>query len=429
MNQSHKTTLMSLLKEAIRERHARMDSLPYIVALTNGQLPLESYVRQLRAMAVIHATLEHELSQTNSDEIRAIMLNLPSRLVHLRKDLSGFDHLLIPDIEAVIEHTRRIAEQIRHYRVKQPINLLGVLYVLQGTTLGNSVHLKDIIKAFGAQTSGTAHYYAGYGHKTSKYWKEFCSAMNSFPIGKDDHMRLIRVALDFFDQLEALYSALFPAQNAKMVFTASMLNPEAGDHAVPGDAWEINAAVAAADKCRREFPYFDERYQERGKSFAKSDAAWLATLSGLPDAQLLSQVEWLGRVLGNRGMPRITLERQLELLYDELAISLPSKTGQYKGLLEVAESLKAERLKYIPEPVFNSLVMEFHIATDDELQGRFKRTGDLIVSAVCDQTAGITGAVTSLLPWLMDAKRFPPQWITAVSKALDQALERVKRQE
>jgi len=414
---------MDALKEAISERHARMEALPFIAALTSGQLPLESYVGQLRAMATIQGTLEHELAQISSGEVRAILLDRPSRLVYLRKDLSVFDQLFIPDIELALMHTRSIAERIRRYRVEQPSDLLGVLYVLEGTTLGNAVHLPDILKTFGSQTSGTAYYYTGYGDRTAAYWQEFCAAMNALPIDTDGCRRLIQVAHDLFDQLEALFAALYPIGTAAKVFTAGMLNPEAGDHAVPDDVREIEAAVVAARKCREEFPYFDERYQDRGRSFAKSDAAWLATLVALPGAQLLSQVEWLGRVLGNRGMPRITLERQLELLYEELAMAAPEKTGQYKGLLEAAESLKGERLQLIPEPLFSRLAKEFHLATDDELQGRFKNTGALIVAAVCDQAAGVTAAVSSLLSWLTDEERFFPQWIAAVSKTLGEAGE------
>jgi heme oxygenase len=427
MNQTDRATLMDSLKEAIAEQHARMEALPFIAALTNHQLPLESYVGQLRALAVIHGTLEHELAQATSAEIRTFLLGRPSRLVHLRKDLSAFDQLFIPDIEAALTHTREIAQRIRLYRVEQPTDLLGILYVLQGTTLGNTVHLPDVLKAFGDQTS--AHYYTGYGDRTVEYWEGFCRAMNALSIDQEGRERLIHVALDFFDRLFALFSVLYPIQNAKTLFTAGMLNPEAGDHAVPGDVRELKAAVAAAKKCREEFLYFDERYQERGRSFAKSDAAWLATLIELPEAQLMSQVEWLGRVLGNRGMPRITLERQLELLYEELAAAIPAKIDQYKGLLEAAESLKGERLRHMPEPLFISLAREFQIATDGELQGRFKGTGTLIVSAVCDQEAGITEAVTSLVPRVTDRERFSPKWIAAVLKTLEQARESVKSRE
>lgn len=420
MNQPRQSNLMDTLKQAISAQHARMETLPFIAALASGQLPLESYVAQLRAMAVIQGTLEHEFSQLPSGEIKTLLLDRPSRLVHLRKDLGIFDTLFIPDIEASLEYTRKIAERIRRYRVEQPTDLLGILYVLQGMTLGNAVHLPEVLKAFGDKTSGTAHYYAGYGSDTGKYWLEFSRAMNALSIDQHGCRRLIEVALDFFDQLEALYSTFYPILGAKMIFTASMLNPEAGDQAVPSDVKEIAAAVAAAKRCREEFPYFDERYQERGRSFAKSDAAWLVTLTELPQTQLLSQVEWLGRVLGNRGMPRITLERQLELLYEELAAAVPTKIDQYKGLLEAAASLKAERGKNIPEPEFRRMAGEFHLATDGELQDRFKRTGDLIISAVCDQKAGVTEALSSLLIWLTDTERFSSQWISAVEKTVAQ---------
>jgi len=429
MNRSGQSNLMDLLKEAIRECHARLEALPFIAALTDGRLPLESYVGQLRAMAVIHGTLEHELAQVTNPEIRTLLLDKPSRLVHLRKDLTVFDKQFIPDIGGALAHIRQIAELIRRYRVEQPSDLLAILYVLEGTTLGNAVHLPDVLNIFGSKTSGTAHYYSGYGDKTAEQWQQFGCAMNAIPMNQNDRQHLIQVALGFFDKLEALFSTFYPIKSDDLIFTAGMLNPEAGDHAVPGDTREIEAAVIAAENCRKEFPYFDERYQERGRSFAKSDAAWLVTLAELPAAQLLSQVEWLGRVLGNRGMPRITLERQLELLYEGLIAALPEKAGSYGGLLEGAESLRKERLRYIPEPVFSDLALKFQSATDDEMQGRFKGTGMLIVSAVCDRTAGVAEAVASLQSWLTDAERFSSDWIAAVTNVLQQAEASVKKTE
>jgi len=419
-------TLMDSLKKAIVDQHARMEALPFITALASGRLPLVSYIGLLRAMSVIQGTLEHELAQRDSGDLRFVLPDRPSRLVHLRKDLSIFDQQLIPDIAEALNHTRKIAEQIRLYRVERPTDLLGIVYVLEGTTLGNAVHLRDVIHAVGNLTSGRAYYYEGYGKNTARYWQEFGNAMNSLPLDQNDRKRLIQVALAFFSQLESLFSALYPVENATMIFTAGMLNPEAGDHAVPSDALEIAAAVAAAKKCCEEFPYFDERYHDRGRGFAKSDAAWLATLADLPEAQLLSQVEWLGRVLGNRGMPRITLERQLELLYLELSAAVPAKIERYTGLLEAAGKLKGERLNCIPEQVFADLTRAFKQATNNQLQGRLKGTGSLIISAVCDQSLGIAEAVNSLLPWLTDEKRFYPEWIVAVKQTMGLAFDSVK---
>jgi heme oxygenase len=420
MAQDSDPSLMHCLKEATRERHARLETLPFITALTSGELPLESYIGQLRAMSVIQGSLEHELSLSNAAAIKTIWQGRPSRLAHLRRDLSAFDALLVPDNLDVLEHARKIAEIIRRYRVEQPTNLLGILYVLEGTTLGNVTHLPDVLRIFGSQTAGAAFYYAGYGERTHEYWEEFRCAMNAIAIEEQEREDLILAANAFFDQLEALFSALYPIRDHRRGLTASMLNPEAGDHAVPSDVREIEAAVTAARRCREEFPYFDERYKERGQGFAKSDAAWLASLAELPQAQLMGQVEWLGRVLANRGMPRFTLERQLELLYEELTKAVPAK--KYTSLLEAAGSLKTERLRLIPEDTFDELTRQFDIATNGELQGgRLKNTGALIVSAVADEANGISGAVTSLLAWLTNTELFSLHWTTAVRLTAERA--------
>jgi len=424
--QTDPCSLMALLKDAIRDRHARIESLPYVKALVAGDLALQSYVGQLRCMAVIHATLEHELGQSWLTEITRLLQSRPSRLGQLRADLSGFEKQFIPDCLEALNQAWSIAEQIRKLRIEQPESLLAICYVLEGTTLGNTVHLPDVIHAFGDQVADNTRYYSGYGTKTGSCWQEFSTLMNALPMDEEGRERLVTVAHWLFDHLEALFAALYPVHSEKWGFTASMLNPEAGKHAIPSDPREIEAAGRAARRCREDYPYFDERYQERGKSFAASDAAWLVTLTSLPPARLLGQVEWLGRVLGNRGMPRITLERQLILLHMELTeagLGQQERGNQYAGLLEAAEALKAGRLRRISEEKFNELAQGFQAAVmpDKETQGRLGRTGELLVSAVCDEAEGITQAVPSLLAWLTNQECFSQLWISEVLKTVEAA--------
>ena len=70
-------------------------------------------------------------------------------------------------------------------------------------------------KIFGSRTSGTAHYYAGYGDMTDKYWQEFSDEMNALPMDQDCCRRIIKAALDFFEQLEALFSSLYPIRKTQ----------------------------------------------------------------------------------------------------------------------------------------------------------------------------------------------------------------------
>lgn len=419
--------LMDFLKESIAARHARMETLPFVVALTSGELPLRCYVAQLRALAVIQATLDQELRHAGLPQVEELMRSRPSRLAHLRADLSAFDRLWIPDCLDSVRRAQQIAEWVRKVRLEQPGDLLGCVYVLEGTTFGNAVHLPDVVKAFGEQALGATHYYAGYRQQTKANWLAFSAVVNGLALDAGRRDTLLRVVHRFFDLLELLFSSLYPVAEEGWGFTAAALNPEAGNHAVPGDEALLRAAVAAARRCREEYPYFDERYGERGQKFAHSDAAWLVTLTALPRVERRGQVEWLGRVLGNRGMPRVTLERQLELLHEELSLAAPGETGRYEGLREAAEELKEERLRLVPEALFGEFERQFKAATDDERAGRLRGTGALLVSAVCDEAAGIAGAVTSLVEWLGDPGRFPPEWVEEVARTVERARHAVLR--
>ncbi len=412
--------LMDRLKNATRERHLRMEALPFVTALVDGNLPLQSYVGQLRALSVIHSTLEYELGRLSLPGVYSLLLSRPSRLTHLRRDMGNLDLHCLPDCLQAMEAARLMAEKIRLYAISEHQGLLGIVYVLEGTTFGNAVHLPDVVRNFGGSVSGCTHYYAGYGDKTESYWQIFSSVMNSMGIDQAFCQRLTDVALESFDLLEQLYASLYPIGSGEWGFTAATLNPEAGQHPVPSDTAEIKAAVSSARKCREEFPYFNERYQERGRSFAKSDAAWLVTLAEMSLPQLLGQVEWLGRVLVNRGMPRITLERQLELLYEELKSAQPGRLDDWQGLLEAARHLRLQRERHLPDHKFNDLARRFSEATDNEQQGRFANTGKLIVSAVCDEAEGMEEAVISLCSWLCDPERFSSDWLSAVEHTLEQ---------
>ena len=414
-------TLSDHLKEAGRERHARMEALPFVGALTGGTLPLPNYVAQLRAMAMIHATLDQELRQAEPTPLIALHQRRPSRLAHLRADLGVFDPLGIPDCLDAVQQARHIEGLIRRTRTEQPDLLPAYLYVLEGMTLGNTVHLPDVIRTFGQQVAEATHYYAGYGEKTGEYWQEFRQVLNALPVAEGVCAKLVESVLGLFDLLEPLFAALFPVREGGWGFTATMLNSEAGNHQVPDNAAELRAASEAARRCCEEFPYFDARYGERGGRFARSDAAWLAALTTLPRGLLMGQVEWLGRFLGNRGMPRIALERQLELLHEELSAAQPERRTAYVVLLEASASLKAERLATIPSLAFDELSRQFDSATRGCEQAALRRTGDLIVSAVCDEVCGITNASESLVSWLADPQRFPAPWADAVLKTTGQA--------
>ena len=60
-------------------------------------------------------------------------------------------------------------------------------------------------------------------------------------------------------------------------------------------------------------------------------------------------MDWYGKLLSNRGMPRFLLEIHLQFLYEELIKTNPDKTKQYSKLIKSAEELKKKRQFYISQ--------------------------------------------------------------------------------
>ena len=422
MEQHKPQILMNRLKQETEALHRRLEKSPFINALSDGTLPLASYVNQLRAFATAFGTLEHESTNIQEPYIRAVLGAGESRFSHLLSDLACFGETMIPEIINVKRHADAMASRIRLRGIEDPVSLTGYVYVLQGTILGNRVHLPDIQRTFKVGPANGAAFYAGYGDKTDECWAVFATLINSFDAGDEMAGRVLTSAREAFAFLEEIHTALFPLPAAEgMMFTSTSLNPEAGNHAVPADKREIAAAIIAGKLCREEFPYFDERYGERGKRFTDSDAAWLATLARLTPPLIVSQVAWLGGVLASRGMPRISLERQLFYLHEELVGAVPDNKTDYDQLMEAATWLRKERLRHISVEMFDSLCHVFATMTDNESGRKMKGTGSLIVSAVSDEKAGIAAAVPVIEAWLTDSGHFSAEWITAVRETIARA--------
>ena len=207
---------------------------------------------------------------------------------------------------------------------------------------------------------------------------------------------------------------------ARVLASATSLNPSAGHHVVTGDPRELAAVEEAGERSWAAWTYYSRRYGDRGRRFTRSDSAWLATLPGSPASLVERQVRWLGTLLAARGMPRLLLEEHLRVLHEELVAAVPERAAEYASLLQAADTLRGEREASMPEAELRRLERGFRDLlerpADDDV-----RAGVLIAAAVADERAGVPRAVTSLMEWLADPTRFPPGWVAAVHETLGRA--------
>ncbi len=421
--------LMAYLRDATRAQHARVDALPFFSALAAGRLPLASYVGLLHALATLYRTLEQELLPAASPATVAVWDEQMGKLPLLERDLAAFADRQPPAIPRAALNALVLGELMRQRVADSPAALLGYLYVLEGSTLGGAVLRTQVAAQFRLPSGDGDAYLASYGSERAAHWRVFTRRMNALPLTAGERQQVLEAADEVFAGIGECVSALYPlaTDEPDVRRLVAVLNPEAGWHGIPDDLREVRAALRAGTRSWQQFPYFAWRYGERGRRFTRSDSAWIATISHLPQGAVTRHLLWLGEVLASRGMPRWLLEWHLRVLAQELSTAIPEARPAYGHLERVADQLAEARRTHIPERVFAVLAHDFDLQVGPDWSTRLPGMGSILVAAVADEAAGITRAVASLEDWLTDPARFPPHWCESVRTTLDHARAQVQR--
>ena len=414
--------LSGRLREAVGPIHERIERLPFFAALSARTLPLERYVDQLRAMAIVEATLDRTLLSTGHPAVVTACDAVPSRLEALFADLASFDRRgPLPDDPAPASAALALSRALLLLSADRPAALLGPLYVSTGMTLGNLVHLEDARACAGG--GGTA-WYEGHGAGTGPAFRRFCSALDGLALAPGEAAAAVEAAVACAEALEDVHAALDPATRPPRRFLSTTLNPEAGAHPVPSDPSELAAALRAGARCLEEYPYFLSRYGERGRRFTGSDAAWLVSLTALPPADVSGQVDWLASVLARKGMPSLLLERQLLLLAEELR---GGGVPRDAGVLEAAaRELADRRREALSEEVAARLAETFAVTCGHAPDEEGRAAASLLIAAAADEATGLAGTVRAVTEWFR-GPRHPARWNEAVDVLVRDALAATAR--
>ncbi len=392
---------ISRLRAQSRKLHEKAHRLPFFQALWRHQLPLESFVTQLRCLAVIHGAMEKFLAAHEFQEpFRTLMEGYRPKLPLLLQDLDLYRERWIANVLPAVEKALRIADRILVLSEEDNTALVGFFYTLEGSTQGGRIMEPHVQKTFSIPEGQGTAFFSCYGEHTQDRWQGFLYALAHAAMDASAQETVIKASGELFEALLEVYDKLFPFLEDQLGHHVVSLNPEAGQHPIPSDERELRASVAAAHRCWNAFPYFEMRYGDRGKRFAASDAAWLTTLCNLEVGALIDQVFWLADVLSVRGIPTWLLENQLRMLHEELMKARPEEMARYERLLLASDVLRSRRASAFSE--------EKMVAFGHELKERFFRGSNgpwkdlclVLAAATADEVSGIQGSLEAVLSWL-----------------------------
>ncbi|HEX5004152.1 MAG TPA: biliverdin-producing heme oxygenase [Gemmatimonadales bacterium] len=199
---------MLTLRESTSTHHRRAEQHEFQQQLVRGTLPPALYARWLAQMLHVHAALEAHLDRlvTRTPRLKTVYDEGRAKAPALRHDLAylqaGADTPPLPAARAMMAEMDRLAEE-------NPLALLGILYVLEGSTNGSKFIARRVRPAYQLPASGEgAEYLDPYGDLQPARWQEFKAAVDALDLPAADVEPLVLAAQRTFDSIRELGAEL-----------------------------------------------------------------------------------------------------------------------------------------------------------------------------------------------------------------------------
>ncbi len=134
---------------------------------------------------------------------------LEDRLQHSPWLTPGFDlharlktHALHRDLQALGVNTQSLALCDTLPALSSPASVLGVLYVLEGATLGGNVLRKQMSERLGLDAHNGCAFLYVYGEATGRQWKAFMDFLGSVPLDAQARGEAVQAACSTFSCFE-----------------------------------------------------------------------------------------------------------------------------------------------------------------------------------------------------------------------------------
>lgn len=155
--------LHEALRSATHVAHVRLNHHPLLVGLTRPGYRLETYRQVLRVYALAYRELEARILAWLAPHPG--LFDYPSRVKQgwLLQDLAWFG-----DVPAELA-----AGEVACPEVDSLGALLGVLYPLEGATLGGQVIAPQLALNLGLQAESGGRFFTAYGAENQEQWRQF----------------------------------------------------------------------------------------------------------------------------------------------------------------------------------------------------------------------------------------------------------------
>jgi heme oxygenase len=166
---SNSPSLREKLKIQTKPFHDSIESTALARSLSDGTISISDYSKYLQRLLALHTDIENQLQHfTEWDEFG----------IDITKRLRS--NLLQQDLASLQGHdTDNYSPPVFNLQWSFPV-AVGVLYVLEGSTMGGQVLVQRLSHLCGIDGMPSVRYFNAYGNQTMISWKYYCSFLDDF---------------------------------------------------------------------------------------------------------------------------------------------------------------------------------------------------------------------------------------------------------
>lgn len=166
-NESITLPFLNNLRERTSESHKNLEQLPISKSIIDPEITIKKYA--------LYLSLMHDVVQNIENEIYPILNTIISDLNERKKGQN-----ILNDLDIAGFKKKQSISPFKNTSEMSVEFALGIMYVVEGSTLGGRFILKNVQDSLGYDEMSGASYFAGYGNKTGSYWKRFLKELTDF---------------------------------------------------------------------------------------------------------------------------------------------------------------------------------------------------------------------------------------------------------
>lgn len=188
------TTLHQYLKESTRANHNAAEAHPFQGTLANGKLAREAYVDYLQQLRELHDGFESRLAEAarKNEIVASVVKPEYYQLEFIENDLKALDAVPAPALDCVAKFNGSGLFE------RDPVSLIGVLYVLLGSKHGGKFIAHNVKDAYSLDGAGWT-YFKPYGENFMELWKGFTESLNALVVNDQQRKNMLEAASMTFD--------------------------------------------------------------------------------------------------------------------------------------------------------------------------------------------------------------------------------------